>query len=285
MTANKTYAPSADFVSNALIDHARYSELYAASVSDPDAFWGEAGKRLDWMKPYTKVENASFAYPDVSVKWYEDGELNVSANCIDRHLEKRESQTAILWESDDPAAPSRHVSYGELHAEVSRLANVYKTLGIKMGDRVVLYMPMIPEAAYAMLACARMGAVHSVVFAGFSPEALAARVAGCTASLVVTADEAPRGGRNTPLKTNVDAALAICGDVQTLVVERTGADVPMKEGRDYAYSTLMAGADATCPPEAMNAEDPLFILYTSGSTGQPQKVSCTQAADTSSMRP
>ena len=271
MTDSKLYPPSPEFVANAHADRAKYDEMYAESVSDPDAFWGREGKRLDWIKPYTRVKNTTFAYPDVSIKWFEDGVLNAAANCIDRHLPARAAQTAIIWESDDPNV-ARHISYAELSEQVNKLANVYKDLGVGKGDRIVLYMPMIPEAAYAMLACARIGAIHSVVFAGFSPEALAARVEGSQASLVITADEAPRGGRNTPLKTNVDKALEICGDVKVLVVERTGADVPMKEGRDFAYGPLMAGASADCPPEPMNAEDPLFILYTSGSTGKPKGV-------------
>ena len=268
---DKLYAPTAEFAANAHIDKAQYDALYAASVNDPTAFWAEHGKRVDWIEPFTKVKNVSFAYPDVSIKWFEDGVLNVSANCIDRHLPTRANQTAIIWESDDPNVDSK-ITYAELSENVNKLANVYKGLGVGKGDRVILYMPMIPEAAYAMLACARIGAIHSIVFAGFSPEALAARVDGCKASLVVTADEAPRGGRNTPLKTNVDKALSICGDVQTLVVERTGADVPMKAGRDHGYTALMASASAECPPEPMNAEDPLFILYTSGSTGAPKGV-------------
>ena len=271
MTMNKTYPPSADFVANAHADKAKYDEMYAASVNDPAAFWGEQGKRLDWIEPYTIVKNTTFEYPDVSIKWYEDGVLNVSANCIDRHLATRGEQTAIIWESDDPNV-DKHITYNELSVQVNKLANVYKSLGVGKGDRVVLYMPMIPEAAYAMLACTRIGAIHSIVFAGFSPEALASRIKGCKASLVITADEAPRGGKNTPLKTNVDAALAICGDVQTLVVERTGGDVPMQAGRDHGYGPLMADASADCPPEPMNAEDPLFILYTSGSTGKPKGI-------------
>jgi len=269
--ADETHAPSDEFVAGAHIDAEKYREMYAASIADPEAFWGEQGKRLDWITPYTKVKNTTFAYPDVSIKWYEDGELNVCANCVDRHLATRADRTAILWEGDDPAE-DKHISYAELHRQVSKLANVYKGLGIGKGDRVVLYMPMIPEAAYAMLACARIGAVHSIVFAGFSPEALAARIEGCAASLVVTSDEAPRGGRVTPLKKNVDKALTISGDVQTLVVERTGGDVPMTEGRDHGYTALMAEASEDCPVEPMNAEDPLFILYTSGSTGKPKGV-------------
>lgn len=269
--SDKMYPPSAGFIANAHINKEQYDTMYAASINDPDAFWAEHGKRVDWIKPFTKVKNVNYSYPDVSIKWFEDGELNVAANCVDRHLAKRADQTAIIWEGDNPN-DSKHISYRELSENVNKLANVYKSMGVGKGDRVVLYMPMIPEAAYAMLACARIGAIHSIVFAGFSPEALAARVDGCKASLIVTADEAPRGGRNTPLKTNVDKALAICGDVQTLVVERTGADVGMVDGRDHSYSAAMAKASADCAPEPMNAEDPLFILYTSGSTGAPKGV-------------
>jgi acetyl-CoA synthetase len=267
----KLYPPTADFAANAHIDKAKYDALYAASVADPTIFWAEHGKRIDWIKPFSKVKNTTFAYPDVSIKWFEDGELNVSANCIDRHLETRGDQTAIIWEADDPNI-SKHITYLELSEQVNKFANVLKSQGVKKGDRVILYMPMIPEAAYAMLACARVGAVHSIVFAGFSPDALASRISDCGASLVITADEAPRGGKNTPLKINVDKAMAICGDVKTLVVERTGGSVPMKEGRDIYLHTVMAHASTDCPPEVMGAEDPLFILYTSGSTGKPKGV-------------
>ncbi len=271
MSDIKTYPPTPEFVAGAHIDAAKYQEMYAASLADPQEFWAEQAKRLDWIKAPTIIKNTSFSYPDISIKWFEDGVLNVSENCIDRHLPARADQTAIIWESDDPAL-DKAITYAELSEQVQKLSNVYKTLGVKKGDRVVLYMPMIPEAAYAMLACARIGAVHSIVFAGFSPEALGSRIGDCGAVLVVTADEAPRGGRNTPLKSNVDAALEICGDVTTLVVERTGGDVNMQAGRDHSYSAMMADADDICPPEPMNAEDALFILYTSGSTGKPKGV-------------
>ncbi|MEC8666200.1 MAG: acetate--CoA ligase [Pseudomonadota bacterium] len=271
---DQTYPPSADMVSNAHVDAAKYAEMYKASVSDPDTFWGdEARKRLDWTKPFTKVKNTDFTLGQVSIKWFEDGELNVAANCIDRHLATRGDQTAIIFEPDDPKDPAQHITYAQLHDNVCRMANVFKAQGVSKGDRVVIYLPMIPEAAYAMLACARIGAIHSVVFAGFSPDALANRVNDSEAKVVITADTAPRGGRRTALKSNADAALLHCKDsVKCLVVKHTGDQTTWTEGRDIDVKAEMAAASADCPAEPMNAEDPLFILYTSGSTGKPKGV-------------
>lgn len=258
---------------NAHVTPQVYAERYAASINDPEAFWGEEGKRLDWIKPYTRVKNTTFEYGKVSIRWYEDGVLNVAANCIDRHLEKRGDQVAIIWEPDDPNAPERRITYRELADKVGRMANVLKAHGVAKGDRVVLYLPMIPEAAFAMLACARIGAIHSVVFGGFSPDALANRINDCDAKLVITADTAPRGGRRTPLKSNTDAALLHCDDkVKCLVVKHTGDQTTWIDGRDFDLLAEMEAASPDCPPEPMNAEDPLFILYTSGSTGKPKGV-------------
>ncbi len=250
----------------------QYKSLYQESLTDPDAFWAEQGRRLDWIKPFTKVKDVDFTLGQVSIKWFEDGVLNVSANCIDRHLETRDDQTAIIWEPDDPNDTALHITYKDLHRSVCKMANILETLGVRKGDRVVIYLPMIPEAAYAMLACARIGAIHSIVFAGFSPDALGARINGCDAKLVITADEAPRGGRKTALKSNTDAALLHCDDrVKCLVVKRTGGQTTWTD-RDYDYNEMALEADDYCAPAEMSAEDPLFILYTSGSTGQPKGV-------------
>ncbi|MBV9827620.1 MAG: acetate--CoA ligase, partial [Alphaproteobacteria bacterium] len=241
------------------------------SLADPDGFWGEHGKRVDWIKPYTKVRNASFE-GDVSIRWYEDGTLNACYNCVDRHLATRGDQTAILWEGDDPAEAS-HVTYRQLHESVCRFANAMKARGVKKGDRVTIYMPMIPEATVAMLACARIGAVHSVVFGGFSPDSLAGRIEDCQSTVIITADEGLRGGRKVPLKRNTDTACKQCKDVSTVfVVKRTGGAIDWVDGRDVWYEEACAAASADCPPEEMSAEDPLFILYTSGSTGKPKGV-------------
>jgi acetyl-CoA synthetase len=258
---------------NAHADIAKYRAMYKESVEDPDTFWGREGKRLDWMTPYTKVKNTNFTLGQVSIKWFEDGVLNASVNCIDRHLATRGDQTAIIFEPDDPATPAEHITYRELSEQVNRMANVLLSQGVMRGDRVVIYLPMIPEAAYAMLACARIGAVHSIVFAGFSPDALANRINDCGAKLVITADTAPRGGRRTPLKSNADAALLHCSDkVRCLVVKHTGDQTTWVQGRDVDVLALMEHASPECPPRPMNAEDPLFILYTSGSTGKPKGV-------------
>ncbi|ETD75238.1 acetyl-CoA synthetase [Rhodobacter capsulatus R121] len=252
---------------------AKYLEMYRESLENPDAFWGREGKRLDWITPYTKVKNTDFTFGKVSIKWFEDGVLNASVNCIDRHLRDRALQTAIIFEPDDPKEPARHITYKELSEKVNRMANVLLSQGIMRGDRVVIYLPMIPEAAYAMLACARIGAIHSIVFAGFSPDALANRINDCGAKLVITADTAPRGGRRTPLKANTDAALLHCSDkVRCLVVKHTGDQISWVHGRDVDLLYLMEHVSPECPPRPMNAEDPLFILYTSGSTGKPKGV-------------
>ncbi|WP_028718581.1 acetate--CoA ligase [Paracoccus yeei] len=250
-----------------------YARLYDESISDPEGFWGREGRRIDWIEPYAKVKNTDFTLGQVSIKWFEDGVLNASVNCIDRHLPKRAGQTAIIWEPDDPATPARHITYAELSDKVNRFANVLLSQGVMRGDRVVIYMPMIPEAAYAMLACARIGAIHSIVFAGFSPDALANRINDCGAKLVITADTAPRGGRRTALKSNTDAALLHCSDkVRCLVVKHTGDQTTWIEGRDVDVLRLMEEVSPDCPPRPMGAEDPLFILYTSGSTGRPKGV-------------
>ncbi|WP_425061824.1 acetate--CoA ligase [Roseovarius confluentis] len=272
-TGASTYPPSADFAANAHVDAAKYDEMYAASIKDPEAFWGAQGKRIDWIKPYSKVKDVDYTYGNVSIKWFEDGTLNVAANCIDRHLKDRADQTAIIWEPDDPSEDAQHITYRQLHAETCKMANVLKNLGVGKGDRVVLYLPMIPEAAYAMLACARIGAIHSIVFAGFSPDALGARVDGCDAKLVITADTAPRGGRVTKLKDNVNQALRRdVDDVKCLVVKRTGDQIAWRDGLDFWLHEEAEKVEDTCEPAEMNAEDPLFILYTSGSTGQPKGV-------------
>ncbi len=261
-----------EWKSRVLIDAATYQRMYAESVDDPEGFWREQANRLDWMVPFTKVKDVSWDPDDLHIRWFEDGCLNVSANCVDRHLEKRGSQTAILWEGDDPGE-SRSISYAELHREVCRFANVLKAHGVKKGDRVTIYLPMIPETAYAMLACARIGAVHSVIFAGFSPDSIAGRVQDCASTIVITADEGLRGGKPIPLKNNTDEALLKCPEVKTvIVVKRTGGAIEMKPGRDVWYRDEAAKVPDDCPAEAMNAEDPLFILYTSGSTGKPKGV-------------
>ena len=270
---NASFPPAADFAANAHIDAAAYEKMYAESISDPNAFWGKAAARLDWVTAPKTIKNTSFAHENVSIKWFEDGELNVAANCIDRHLATRGNRTAIIWEADDPATPAKHITYAELHDQVSRLANVLRAQGVGKGDRVVIYLPMIPAAAYAMLACARIGAVHSVVFAGFSPDALGNRINDSGAKVLITADEAPRGGRKTPLKSNADAALLHCSDtVRCLVVKHTGGQTTWVAGRDIDLLAEMAAASGNCAPEVMNAEDPLFVLYTSGSTGKPKGV-------------
>ena len=271
MTSTTIFPVPDELAQSAWIDEAGYFRMYERSIADPEGFWGEHGRRIDWMRPYTKVKDVDFT-GEVRIRWYEDGTLNAAANCIDRHLATRADQTAILWEGDSPSE-HRHISYAELHDNVCRLANALKGLGVKRGDRVTIYLPMIPEAAYAMLACARIGAIHSVVFGGFSPDSLVGRIQDCGSTILITADEGVRGGRKIPLKANADEALAKCPGVKScVVVRRTGGSIRWVEGRDVWYHDIVGAASRDCPPEEMGAEDPLFILYTSGSTGKPKGV-------------
>ena len=267
------YPVPSEWSARAWVDDTKYREMYERSIKDPAGFWGDVGKRLDWMKPYDKVKSTSYDTHNVSIKWYEDGTLNVCANCVDRHLKTKADQVAIIWEGDDPTEDEK-ITYRQLYERVSKFANVLKANGVKKGDRVTVYLPMIPEAAYAMLACARIGAVHSVVFGGFSPDSLAGRIADAKSTFIITADEGLRGGKPVPLKANTDAALAKCGTgaEKVLVVRRTGGKVAWTEGRDLWLHEELVKVPADCPPVEMSAEDPLFILYTSGSTGQPKGV-------------
>jgi acetyl-CoA synthetase len=271
--SEKIYPVSAAWKKRALISDAKYKKMYNASVNNPEIFWAEHGKRIDWFKPYTKVKNTSYKPGKVSIKWFEDGTTNVSYNCVDRHLVKRANQVAIIWEGDDPK-DSKKITYAQLHREVCRMANVFKAHGVKKGDRVTIYLPMILEAAYAMLACTRIGAVHSIVFGGFSPDSLAGRIEDCDSKIVITSDEGLRGGKAVPLKKNVDAAHdKVKGGIEkVIVVQRTGGKVTMQPGRDVWYHEEVAKVSDHCPPVEMKAEDPLFILYTSGSTGKPKGV-------------
>ncbi len=272
MTDEQVFPVPEGIAKAAWIDNAKYLTWYQQSVENPEAFWAEHAKRLDWIKPFSQVKDVSFNAPNVHIKWFADGSLNVSANCLDRHLAKRGDQTAILFEGDDPSV-SKAITYRQLHEQVCKFANVLKALGVKKGDRVTLYLPMIPELAVAMLACTRIGAIHSIVFGGFSPDSIANRVQDCDSSILVTADEGLRGGRKVGLKANVDQALTTCPTVEkVIVVKHTGGACNIQAGRDLWWNDLMSAASADCPPEEMNAEDPLFILYTSGSTGKPKGV-------------
>ncbi len=272
MSEDLVFPVPPEWAQRAHMDAAGYEAAVKAVENDPDAFWSKVASRLDWIKPFSVIKDVSFDAKDLHIRWFADGILNASANCLDRHLPHRANDVAIIWEGDDPSE-SRKITYGEAHAETCRMANVLKSQGVKKGDRVTIYMPMIPEAAYAMLACARIGAVHSVIFGGFSPDSIAGRIHDCGSTVVITADEGLRGGKVVPLKQNVDIALTQCPDVTSvIVVKRTGAKVLMHAGRDLDYTSARAAASADCLPEPMSAEDPLFILYTSGSTGKPKGV-------------
>ncbi len=267
----------AEWAANALVDKAGYEAKYRRSITDPDGFWREEAQRIDWIEDFDTVKDTSFAKDDFHIRWFTGGKLNITANCLDRHLESRGDDVAIIWEPDDPSHTARKITYRELHRDVCKFANALKDSGVAKGDRVTLYLPMVPEAAIAMLACARIGAVHSVVFAGFSPDALAGRIEDCQSRIVITADQGLRGGKTIPLKANVDAALEKVAVDRVIMLRHTGADVPMVEGRDVDWADAVASQSDDCPPETMDAEDPLFILYTSGSTGKPKGVLHTTA--------
>ncbi|OYU73353.1 MAG: acetyl-coenzyme A synthetase, partial [Alphaproteobacteria bacterium PA3] len=273
MSDQDLFPVPAEWAKKARVNAAKYTEIYGRSLADPGTFWLEQAKRRDWIKRPEIAGDWSFDATTFHINWFADGKLNVAANCIDRHLKERGDQVAIIWEPDVPTEDARHITYRELHEQVCRMANVLKAQGVQKGDRVTVYLPMIPEAAMALLACARIGAIHSVVFGGFSPDALIGRIQDCDSNVVITADEGRRGGKAVPLKANVDVAAPQCPSLKKVItIKATGADIAMTDGRDVWYHEEAAKVEATCPAEVMGAEDPLFILYTSGSTGKPKGV-------------